>query len=194
MAKSIVELVQQGHDEEAETLSEYGTQLSFEGSFIRLYYDALDCMEAAMRLKKSLLPMSHLEADIELVSEIQAAEKKLKERAECISGIFIEAVNSHDREMIINLADAVWFFKGKRGPQFVPADLERSQLLFLKSILKHTGEKLTIRQIAQFLALRNLKLGQKLEIKTPDDGFSALRRKCIELNIPFVPASKIRKK
>jgi hypothetical protein len=53
------------------------------------------------------------------------------------------------------------------------------------------GEKITIREVAEFLARRKSGLKQTPKIETPADGFSALRKKCRELNVPLAPSRKI---
>ncbi len=106
-----------------------------------------------------------------------------------MAGILINAMNSHDSEMVMALARAVSFFKDKRYPKFVAEDRERTILLGMKSLMERTGEKLTIRQVAQFLSMDELSAGKKLEV--PADGFSALRRKCREINFPLAPSRKI---
>jgi len=115
--------------------------------------------------------------------------KELQSKQIAIAGIFIDAVNRHDGERIMQLAKAVWFFKDKREPNMNLADRERTILLFLKTILGHSGEKMTIRQVAQFMSIDDFSDGKQLKI--PPDGFSALRRKCRELNIPLKPSRKI---
>jgi hypothetical protein len=195
LAGQIVELASHGKSSDAEGLARFGRKLSFEESFLRPYYDALDALEAAM--KGNLICPPILKGEYGNWSDISrdkfaALTKQLEERKETIASIFIEAVNTHDGERIMNLARAVWFFKDKRHP-FPPADRERTLLLFLKGLLDHTGEKLTIRQVAQFLNLEELSAGRK-KLETPADGFSALRRKCKELGIPLAESRKTRRK
>jgi hypothetical protein len=104
--------------------------------------------------------------------------------------MFMQAVNSHNVERIMNLAKAVAFFKDKHlSPDFVPADRERALLLFLKMLVDRSGEKISIRRVAQFLLLDNPEARKKMV--TPADGFSALRRKCLRLGIPLAESRKI---
>jgi len=137
-------------------------------------------------------PISRAELDLNYDKKMRDLEKSFKDQEAAISNIFINAVNSHNGEMIMQLARAVWFFKGKRQADFALADRERAVLLMMKSIMEHTGEKLTIRQIAQFLALDDREAGKKLQI--PADGFSSLRRKCRQLNIKISPSRKTSRK
>jgi hypothetical protein len=62
-------------------------------------------------------------------------------------------------------------------------DRTRALCLCLKSVLDEKGEKLTIRQVATFLAHRNFAETPRLD--TPADGFSRLRRICREINFPL---------
>ncbi len=170
-------------------LARYGRELSFEEGFFRLYYEALDEWEVAMRGKRLLSPVLVKDYPSATLTgeKFAAIQKKLEERKETIVSIFMEAVDHHDGAKIINLARAVWFFKDKRHPN-PPADRERNLLLFLKAITSETGEKLTIRQVAQFLSLERLAAGGKLEMS--QDGYSALRRKCKQIGISLVESRK----
>ena len=103
-----------------------------------------------------------------------------------ICKIFLKAVQEHDAGKIIEIANAVLFFKGKFDPGFIHADPERNALLLIKDNLQRHKQKFTIRQVAELLA--------RGKVKTPADGFSALRRKCRELNVPIAPSRKISKK
>ena len=191
--KQIIALVKKGDSSEAETIAKYGRPLSFAESFARHYYDALDEVQAAERGKTTCLPFpfSRREFDIKSSEEVRALWKKLQDKERCMAGILINAMNSHDSEMVMDLARAVSFFKDKRYPKFVAEDRERTILLCMKSLMERTGEKLTIRQVAQFLSMDELSAGKKLEV--PADGFSALRRKCREINFPLAPLRKISK-
>jgi hypothetical protein len=193
LAKQIIALVKDGEYLEAEQIAEYGRKLLYHEAFIRLYYKSLDEWGAAMKGKKTLSPIWQGEADIS-PEEFQATHKKLREAEAMISQMFIDAVNRHDREAVLELANAVWFFRDKRYPNFIPADPERSQLLVLKQLMRVAEGKLTIRQVAQFLALKNTPLGQKIKIQSTEDGFSALRRKCKQLGIPLAESRKTSRK
>lgn len=99
--------------------------------------------------------------------------------------IFVKALEENDDAKILEIADAVRFFKTNRYPFHQDADSDRHRLLWIKERLGD-DEKWTIRQVAEYLA------GGKVE--TPADGFSALRRKCRELNFPLAPSRQIKKK
>jgi len=142
-----------------------------------------------MKGKRQLYPVFKEEFDDEYSpADIEKLKNKLTEREKTISSIFIQAVNEHDGEMIMNLARAAWFFKDKRPANFAPADRERALLLMLKLVTKHTGETLSIRQVAQYLSLDDIAHGK--DLPTSEDGFSAIRRKCRQLGIPLVESRK----
>ena len=100
-----------------------------------------------------------------------------------ICDIFIDAMKRNDADKIIEIAQAVWFFKDKRYPMFKPIDRERGLLLFAKARLDFHEQQWTIREVSEYLSG-----GKKVE--TPADGFSALRRKCRELNFPLAESRK----
>ncbi|HLX96203.1 MAG TPA: hypothetical protein VKU37_10715 [Verrucomicrobiae bacterium] len=111
-----------------------------------------------------------------------AAQHLVKHVEKGICEIFVKALRENDAETIIELAQAVLFFKDKRGG-LVPKDRERGLLLLAKSRLNLYDQKWTIRETAEYLA------GGPV-VETPADGFSALRRKCRELNFPLAESRK----
>jgi hypothetical protein len=175
---------------DANTVAVYGRKLSYEECFLRLYYEAKDEWDYALcKGKASLFPW-RVEADIKSDEDFKILKKKFEDREMCISQMFMEAVNSHNVERILNLAKAVGFFKDKHlSSDFVPADRERALLLYLKTLLDRSGEKIPIRLVAQFLLLDNPEARKKMV--TVADGFSALRRKCLRLGIPLAESRKI---
>lgn len=108
---------------------------------------------------------------------------------------FMAAVDAGDSAKIHELAEAVAFFKTRKpharlGDQHLNAeDPERAALLALKSCLG--SEKMTIREVAEWLAI-TMKRTALSKSETPEDGFSALRRKCRELRFPLATKRKIR--
>jgi hypothetical protein len=119
-------------------------------------------------------------------AEDEAADMRFEHWKNIVCDIFIKALLAHDREGILELANAAEFFKDKLDDDYVPADPERYKLLKLK-----TGSALNrprpIRKIAEYL-------NGGRRVQTPADGFSALRRKCKELGIPIQHSRKISKK
>lgn len=116
--------------------------------------------------------------------ETVALYKKLQERVIC--RLFMDAVNNYDGEKIIEIAKAVWFFKGKFDPKNKGVDAIRAQLLIAKVIVVPKGKKWTIRQVAEYIA------GGPVE--TPADGFKRLRETCRDIDFPLVVKRRKRKK
>lgn len=142
-----------------------------------------------MKGKAILAPLVRKEYDSETsTAELEKLQTELKQREQTIIGIFLEAINNHDGKAVMELAQAVWFFKDKRLPKRIPADRERSTMIALKSILDGAGEKISIRTLAEFLAVEAKAAGKKFEVS--EDGFSALRRKCKEMNFPLAESRK----
>jgi hypothetical protein len=178
---------------DANTVAVYGRKLSYEECFLRLYYEAKDEWDYAVSNGKASLFPWRVEADIKTDEDFKVLKKKFEDREMCISQMFMQAVNSHNVERIMNLAKAVGFFKDKHlSSDFVPADRERALLVFLKTLLDRSGEKIPIRLVAQFLLLDNPEARKTMV--TPADGFSALRRKCLRLGIPLAESRKISRK
>ena len=119
--------------------------------------------------------------------DLKHLEKELVEARDVIVRWFLEALDNHDGERIMRIARAVWFFKDKQG--FNPVDHERTLLMFVKTLTDETETRLTIREIAEFIAADDSR-----KTVYSQDGFSALRRKCRQLGIPLAPSRKIRKK
>jgi hypothetical protein len=112
-----------------------------------------------------------------------------------MSEMFMKAVREHDRDRIIEIADAVWFFKDKltgplspEKPHEIP-DKVRNALLGFKEIILTTNFPRTIEDVRQFVGLVT---GDTIE-KT-SDGNSSLRRQCKELGIELARTRKIRSK
>lgn len=97
---------------------------------------------------------------------------------------FVKALEESDADKILEIAEAVRFFKTHRHPVQKDADPERQGILWLKERFGGPDDEwLTIREVADFIA------GKK--VKTTDDGFSSLRRKCKELGLPLASSRKI---
>ena len=113
--------------------------------------------------------------------------------------IFMAAVEADDFQKIHDLAEAVRFFKTNKYPVHCDADPERAALLSLKKNYRHDDkdeDKMTIREVAEYLAWeKTCKIGDPVgskfpKIETPADGFSALRRKCREVDFPLAPSTR----
>ena len=103
----------------------------------------------------------------------------------------IAAIDADDFETIHELAEAVRYFKGRKRPHPRPVDFEREALISLK--VRLGGQKITIREVAEFLAKKKFGTAQTPKLETPADGFSALRKKCLEINFPLAASRKISK-
>lgn len=99
--------------------------------------------------------------------------------------LFINAVENHDGQRIIELAEAVWFFKGKSKP----ADPTRHALLGFKYSMGIMGQK--SQPIGKIVA--DLK-SQGIAVGSPEDGYSKIRKICKELGIAITPSRKTGKK
>ena len=119
--------------------------------------------------------------------DFQTIQKNLDEARETIVNMFMEAVDRHDGEAIVDIANGVMFFRGKRHKDNYAADRERMILIFLKS-QSPLYPKYTIREIAKILASKGCPKAFSKDAQA--DGFSALRRKCKELGLLIKPSRK----
>jgi hypothetical protein len=113
---------------------------------------------------------------------------KILEKSIC--KMFLEAVQNHDRKAILEIADAVWFFKGKIGapPRLSDRMKARSSLLSLLFAMENYNLKppLDMHDIAKFVNIE--------KYKTPEDGHSELRALCKEMDFPVTDSRQIRRK
>jgi hypothetical protein len=190
LVKQIVELAKR-NDVLSRTdvvdVCKFGRQLSWLEQQIREYYASIEAVEMAKSdPKKGRMPMvMHDGLRQRNITWLTSAKFMLKHVEKGLVELFIKALKENDAELIIEIAQAVLFFKDKRHG-LEAADRERGLLLYAKARLNLYDQKWTIRQVAEYLA------GGKVE--TPADGFSALRRKCRELNFPLAPSRKTSKK
>ena len=175
----------------------YGRELSPLERLFHRYYKALDTWEEIVKKGKLPHPFWWQPPPGIMSFAMQMRQKELKELEAEISRMFLQAVKTHDRKAIMEIADAVCFFKDKRSLTPIMLDSVRLCLLDLKGIL-HVAEasgqkvKITIRTIAEFV---NQSRGpDKPKIESSDDGYSSLRRKCKELGVPIADSRKLRKK
>jgi hypothetical protein len=116
---------------------------------------------------------------------LKGIEEEFKRIEKTLSKMFIQAVIEHDGQKIINLANAVWFFKGKTGSDFKGVDPKRHSLLTAKhmmNVMKKSG--LTIQEVVELVKIDGVDVG------SPTDGYSQIRRLCKELEIPILPSRK----
>ena len=112
---------------------------------------------------------------------------------------FMEAVDADDFQKIREISEAVRFLKTNKYPADLDVDPDRATLLSLKRYYRHEDkdeDKMTIREVAEYLAwAKKYKIGDPMvsvfpKIETPADGFSALRRKCREVDFPLAPSKR----
>ena len=109
---------------------------------------------------------------------------------ECLCEQFMSAIDSKDFPKIQEFADAVHFFKDLNYPRLDPVDPVRHILLAIKLMIQTGGKIMTVREIAEHLGPEN----SSNPFYTPDDGFSALRKRCREICLPLARKSKISRK
>lgn len=158
-------------------LATYGRELSFEERFVERFYLALNSQAEAMKEIKKLPPV-----EIDLLSTPPKSPityhsfKKLldetEKREKTLVDIFVWALYMKDASTILRLAHAVQFFG--ENPNRHPVDNERRKLLFVKMISRDPADYLSLHEIAQLLGKTH-----------SEDGYSALRRKCKKLKVPF---------
>jgi hypothetical protein len=168
----------------ATLLAQYGKELSPVESPVAAFYCSLD-LEAAMKTKESVFPFKQ-----RLTTKFRKKFAKIfsLQHAECrktLSDLFLFAVENHKRDLIIELAEAVWFFRDKRALGFPTEDRIRTQLLLVKAGLEHLKVSASIRDIAALLG-----------IEPTADGNSQLREMCKELGVPwhYVGKRELKKK
>lgn len=98
---------------------------------------------------------------------------------EDICQVFRNAVKAGDHKTIIEIGNSIEFH---RAIPSACGDKVRAEILFMKYRLEQRGEKWPIRRLANHL-------------KWPEadrcDGFSRLRRLCVELKFPLAPSRQL---
>jgi len=185
LAKQIAALDKSGQPFEAIELAIYGRVLTAKELLFKDYYGALDRLEAAMRGKRILKPL-YGEFDSPISdADLAGYRTAMEEPRNMLIQWFMRAVDSHDKNEVLEIANSIWFFKDKRHSQ---VDRIRVRLVFLKLLLQYHGKTATITQVASFVGLEDLMARKRLE--TPEDGYSALRRMCKSLGVPLEKASR----
>jgi hypothetical protein len=187
----VVELANTGRTLDAANLAKYGKELSLEEKFVCNHYLAEDELEAVMKkaaAEPTPSPFSFMEVNKSnekrvTLKELDAAISRAKTEEKNLCMMFIDAVNRHDGERIMNIAKAVWFFKDKRHESTKSIDRQRALLLFLKEAVKEPKVARNIGEIARLVGAEDHN----------QDGFSSLRRKCKEIGLAIAPSRKIRK-
>lgn len=196
LAKQIRNLVQGDNVMQtfkAQELATFGRQLTPVEDLVRMYYatkhelNTKERRATYFRQKVIIRRQGEKKISTNFGAIAKLAFKNIK--ANLVANL-MTAIDADDFQKIQELANAVRFLKGRKRPHPVPLDVDREILLSIKVHLG--GEKVTIREIAECLAKRKKYLGlsQTSEIESSADGFSALRRKCREINLPLASAKK----
>ena len=175
-------------------IATYGRPLTEVEELFRMYYESNAQIKKGMKEEfwKTIIPLRNPEN----IKEIIKREAKVFVHANLIftkaqlEEIFTAAMDGQDFQAIQELADAVRFLKEINHPFNCAQDNDRRDLLAVKFYIMTGGRKMTMRDVAAYLGH-----GRKSRSpNAPDDGFSALRRKCKEIKLPLVPSRKISKK
>lgn len=140
-------------------------------------------MKRIKKLPKATLENALLPRDTNEITskDFQNLLDSTRKQEEILTKIFLVALYKRDGASILRLAHSVEFFKESLVVH--PVDQERQKLLFLRRIFEAEKISWPIREIADFLGY-----------KPAEDGFSALRRKCKQLGVPFLETRKINRK
>jgi hypothetical protein len=191
LARKIVELAKidtslSGYH--AKEVASYGKTLSGMEERIRQYHACLLTMKHGASFKPFLARVYVLHKNgrdqkrkLNFIEVCKIAGKHVEEG---LIEIFIKALQDGDAEAIFEIAKAIKFFGRPKYP-FIPADHERSTILWLKEH-SDSNDPYTIRDVAEAIA------GGK-PVGPSEDGFSALRRKCAQLGLPLANSRKIKK-
>ena len=185
--KKIRAFVQKGDFPGAQCIAMFGRPLSPVENYLRDFYETIKLFDATQRREIRLLPVSREKSEAEYLVALKSATGIMRAKQSELEKIIVSAIKKFDVKMMMKFAEAVRFFKDKPFPYY--QDSTRVMLLALKSALDSRGMHITVRQLANGLAKRS---GNKIE--TSADGFSALRRICLEIGFPLAPSRKIRKK
>jgi hypothetical protein len=188
--QQIISAAKQGDDlistERAMFIAKYGRPFSKEEQELLnfyIYWETLKMIQIQKRKGKNIRAFDTPE---QAATWEKGIEGLVEGFGNDICKLFLKAVKEHDSDKILKISKAVWFFSDMYNPKFKHFDLERNLLLLWKYQLQQSKQKWTIRQVAEKLAHR--------KVETPADGFSALRRKCRQLNFPLAESRKISKK
>lgn len=177
--RQIVRLVKEGNSLQAKLVAQYGKQLSPVAMCLYALYWYGD-MEAVMKSQDQMFPFKQRPTPIFARNFGKFCKMQHATARKELCKLFLDAVDHHKRDFIIELAEAVWFFRDKRIRNSVADDVTRTQLLLIKPFLEKTSMCMTIADLAGILG-----------IQPTEDGYSSLRRKCKEVEFPLCPARKI---
>jgi hypothetical protein len=195
LAKEIESVAQRGDflsTYHAQEIAEYGRRLTATEDLFRNYYACKASLKQAVDglwNPPGKRTMHYPNGKTRLLTWREVQEFSVKWVGDGLCKQFMAAVDADDFGKIHELAEAV----------HCGADPERAALLSLKKQFRHEdkdADKMTIREVAEYIAwAKNYKIGDTLKsvfpkVKTPADGFSALRRKCREVDFPLAPSKQ----
>jgi hypothetical protein len=205
LAKEIKKVAQRGDflsTSDAQEIAQYGRRLTPTESAFRIYYAYRATLKHAVDGTWSdprEWIMHEPDGKERAMTWREVQEFGLKWVGDGLREQFMAAVDADDFQKIYELAEAVRFFKTNKYPVHCDADPERAALLSLKKQFRHEDkdeDKMTIREVAEYLAWeKTFKIGDSVKsnfpkVETPADGFSALRRKCREMDFPLAPSKR----
>jgi len=205
LAKEIKKVAQKGDflsTCHAHGIARYGRRLTPIEDLFRNYYACLASLKSAVDgvwNPPGKSTMHYPNKKTRLMTWREAQEFGLKWEGDGLCKQFMAAVDAGDFQKIQEIAEAVRFFNTHKYPVHRDADPERAILLSLKLQFRHEDkneDKMTIRDVAEYLAwAKNFRIGNTIKgkfpkVETPADGFSALRRKCREVDFPLAPSKR----
>jgi hypothetical protein len=205
LAKEIKKVAQRGDfrsTSDAQEIAQYGRRLTSTEDIFRNYYAFKATLKHAVEgawNDQRKLTMHEPDGTERTMTWREVQEFGVKWVGDGLCKQFMAAVDTDDFQKIHELAEAVRFFKTNKYPVHCDADPERAALLSLKKQFRHEDkdeDKMTIREVAEYLAWeKNFKIGDSVKskfpkVETPADGFSALRRKCREVDFPLAPSKR----
>ncbi len=203
---------------EALEIATFGRRLTNTERAFESYYDTEANFQSAVQGHLKLPgkhPLHTPDGRTRLVTFREGLEHSLKLARDGLCEQFMIAVTAGNFQKIHELAEVVRFFKTGNYNMRRNADPERAALLSLKKRIRYESEKMTIREVAEYLAgvrlykmrhkwdhheylawLRDRTMGDRQDVNFPKvetsaDGFSALRKKCREIKFPLAPSRKI---
>lgn len=206
LAKEIKKIAQRGDFRstyDALEIAQYGRRLTSIESYVLNYYANKAILKAFMEGHFKNWPgesvMHYPNGKKRRMTGREVLEFTVKYVRDGLCERFMEAVDADDFQKIHEFSEAVRFLKTNKYPVHLDADPERAELLSLKRYYRHEDkdeDKMTIREVAEYLAwAKNCKIGDTVKsnfpkVETPADGFSALRRKCREVDFPLAPSKR----
>ena len=185
LRKQIIEAAKQGDwfsSERARYIAQSGKKLTPIESLVFTFYRG--CWEQRMKTNAKFNAASKDVFGSAWDEEIDAFVDNI---SALLCQVFLAAVKSHDRDRIIEIADAVWYFKDKivLDPAGAKHDPIRDAILKLRYLVKTTKSPMNIATAVSFVEAIT---GKKIPGK--ENGYKDFRDKCKELDFPIEPTRK----